>query len=356
MPPSAFSTPGTALTSLQQRRGEGRGLAGVLLDDLLRGDDDVGALQGRVEDVVERPVDRVREDVGARDQRHAEEDGEHRARGAELARREALQRDGDHVASPRPSSARGPRPRRRPAPSWAILPSCRTTRRSANDAACGSWVTITTVWPKSSTAWRSSSSTSSEAFESRLPVGSSANTTAGCEHERARDRDALLLAAGELRRAVRAAVAEADDLDQLLEPLAVGLAARDRQRQHDVLLGRQHRQQVEELEDEPELVAAQLGQRAVVEPCELGPVDETEPDVGRVEAGEDVHQGRLARAGRAHDRGEPARGSRPSRRRGHRPRCRPRRSGGADPWRKRSQSSSHRVRTLADDWSRQARR
>src|SRR4051794_34726048 len=38
---------------------------------------------------------------------------------------------------------------------------------------------MTTVWSNSSTARRSSCSTSSEAFESRLPVGSSANTTAG---------------------------------------------------------------------------------------------------------------------------------------------------------------------------------
>ena len=63
-------------------------------------------------------------------------------------------------------------------------------------------------------------------LESRLPVGSSANTTAGLWHERAGDRDALLLAAGELRGAVRAAVAEADGLDELLDPLVVGLAAR----------------------------------------------------------------------------------------------------------------------------------
>ena len=44
-----------------------------------------------------------------------------------------------------------------------------------------SWVTITIVWPNSSTARRSRASTSSLAWESRLPVGSSAKTTAGCE-------------------------------------------------------------------------------------------------------------------------------------------------------------------------------
>ena len=103
-------------------------------------------------------------------------------------------------------------------------------------------------------------------FESRLPVGSSANTTVGPGDERARDRDALLLAAGELGRAVRAAVREPDALEQVLEELRVGLLAGDRQRQHHVLLGGQHRQEVEELEDEPDVLAAQhrhvaIGQR-----------------------------------------------------------------------------------------------
>ena len=71
--------------------------------------------------------------------------------------------------------------------------------------------------------------------------------------ERARDRDPLLLAARELRRPVPAAIGDPDRLEQLLEPLALGLAARDRQRQEHVLLRRQHRQQVEELEDEADL-------------------------------------------------------------------------------------------------------
>ena len=85
-------------------------------------------------------------------------------------------------------------------------------------------MTMITVWSNSSTAWRSRPSTSSEACESRLPVGSSANSTAGPVHERARHRDALLLAAGELGRAVREPVAQADGVDQLVEPLLVGLA------------------------------------------------------------------------------------------------------------------------------------
>ena len=84
----------------------------------------------------------------------------------------------------------------------------------------------------------------------------------------------------------------------------VGLAAGDRERQHQVLLGGEDRQQVEELEDEAELVAAQLGQLAVVEAGDLDPVELDRAGGRLVEPGEDVHQRRLAGAGGAHDRGE----------------------------------------------------
>ena len=54
-----------------------------------------------------------------------------------------------------------------------------TTEASAKPAATGSWVTITIVWPNSSRAARSNSSTSCPLRESRLPVGSSAKTICG---------------------------------------------------------------------------------------------------------------------------------------------------------------------------------
>jgi hypothetical protein len=79
------------------------------------------------------------------------------------------------------------------------------------------------------------------------------------------NRDPLLLTAGELGGAVGAPVLEADGADQLVYPSLVGLAAGDRERQHQVLLGGEDREQVEELEDEAELVAPQLGQLGVVE-------------------------------------------------------------------------------------------
>jgi len=116
------------------------------------------------------------------------------------------------------------------------------------------------------------------------------------------------LGSGAVLRRVRrrGAVLEADRVDQLLDPLMVGLAAGDRERQDQVLLGGEDRQQVEELEDEAELVATQPGQLGVVEAGDLLAVEDDRPRGRPVEAGEDVHQGRLARARGPHDRGEAA--------------------------------------------------
>src|SRR3712207_7369901 len=54
---------------------------------------------------------------------------------------------------------------------------------------------------------------------------------------------------------------------------SVGPLAGDLERQEDVLLGREHREQVEELEDEADVAAPQLRQRGVVELRDLGAVD-----------------------------------------------------------------------------------
>ena len=122
--------------------------------------------------------------------------------------------------------------------------------------------------------------------------------------QRTGDGDTLLLATGQLRRSVLDAVAETDGVDDEVEPLLVGLAAGERQRQRDVLERGQRRHEVERLEDEADAVAAQLGELLVVELAEVGVADEHGAAGERVEAGDGVHQGRLARARRAHDRGE----------------------------------------------------
>ena len=57
---------------------------------------------------------------------------------------------------------------------------------------------------------------SAPARESRFPVGSSAKMISGLLIERARDRDALLLAARQLGRPVGQPVAEPDGVDDLV--------------------------------------------------------------------------------------------------------------------------------------------
>ena len=77
------------------------------------------------------------------------------------------------------------------------------------------------------------------------------------------DGDALLLATGELARAMGQAVAEADGLDDRAQPRSVGAAAGQGQQERDVLLGVERRQQVVGLEHEPDPLPAEAGQLAV---------------------------------------------------------------------------------------------
>src|SRR5471030_1751208 len=96
--------------------------------------------------------------------------------------------------------------------------------------------------------------------------------------QRARDRDALLLAAGQLIRMMISAVGEADCLERG-KRAAPPFGRRDfrrtiQERQLDVLHRRRAREQVEALEDEPdlavanrrELVVVQAGDVAILEP------------------------------------------------------------------------------------------
>ena len=124
--------------------------------------------------------------------------------------------------------------------------------------------------------------------------------------ERPGDGDALLLSARELRGPVVEAVAQAHAIDQRSELAAVDRTPGDGERQREVLGGAQHRQQVERLEDEADLVAAQCGELALLQPGDLDAVDLDRAGGGPVEPGEEMHEGRLARARRAHDGRQPA--------------------------------------------------
>jgi hypothetical protein len=90
---------------------------------------------------------------------------------------------------------------------------------------------------------------------------------------------------------------EPDGVDDGPQPLLVRLAAGDPQRQLDVLRRCQGRQQVERLEDEPDLVAAQQRELLVAQPRDLRVADVDLSRRGTVEPGEDVQQGGLAGAG-----------------------------------------------------------
>ena len=98
--------------------------------------------------------------------------------------------------------------------------------------------------------------------------------------ERPRDRDPLLLAAGELGRPVASPIGDPEPLQQVLQERLVGLHAGDRERQDDVLLRGQHRQQVEELEDEADVLAPQQRDLAVAERADVLSGDRDVPLVG----------------------------------------------------------------------------
>src|SRR5699024_6885117 len=120
--------------------------------------------------------------------------------------------------------------------------------------------------------------------------------------------DRLRLAAGELRGEVQAPSGGAEGGGARLQPCPVRARAGEIERQKDVLLGGQHRQQVEGLEVEADLLPPQLGERIVAEGGDLGAVQQDRTGVDHVEPGEDVQQRGLAGAGGTHDRREGAAG------------------------------------------------
>ena len=122
-------------------------------------------------------------------------------------------------------------------------------------------------------------------------------------HERAGDRDALLLAARQHARPVLEALGEADALEQARGALAAlgGRLARDAQRHLGVLDRAELRQQVVELEHEPHVLVAERDHRLVREAAELDLVDADRARVGRVEPAQDVQQRALADARRSDD-------------------------------------------------------
>ena len=191
---------------------------------------------------------------------------------------------------------------------WSLVstPFSRWIVRRARSAACGSCVTMTMVLPWSRLSDCSRSRISSPALRSRSPVGSSHSSSVGIGDDGARDADALLLAARQLTRIVLGAIRQPDDLQRdarALLPLRLR-ELREQQRQLDVLLGRQHGQQVVELEDEPDVLRAPLRELAAAEGAHRHAVHFDGAAGRRVEAADQIEQRRLAGSRRSHQREE----------------------------------------------------
>ena len=121
--------------------------------------------------------------------------------------------------------------------------------------------------------------------------------------QRARDRHPLPLPARQLVRLVRGPVRQADGPDRLdYARLARGrLDPGVDQGQLHVLRRRAAREQVERLEDEPDLPVAYVGKLVVGQRADLDAVQPIRAAGRRVEAAQHVHQRRLARTAGAHD-------------------------------------------------------
>ena len=137
-------------------------------------------------------------------------------------------------------------------------------------------------------------------------MGSSAKTRFRLVNQRPGACYALLLTAGELAGTMRETVLDTQLLDQVTKPVPVDLGARQVGGQGDVLGRGERRDEVEGLEDEADVVTAQPGETGVVEPSDILATHERLPRCRPVETRHAVHQGRLARARRAHHGGEPA--------------------------------------------------
>jgi hypothetical protein len=122
---------------------------------------------------------------------------------------------------------------------------------------------------------------------------------------RARDRDALLLAAGQLPRERRRLVREADERERLGHLLAnrLGPVTLHLQRVRHVLGGRPVGQELEVLEHAPEVAPEQRNLR-VLEPTEVAPADDDPPPRRLELLEEQANDRRLARPRCADDEDE----------------------------------------------------
>ena len=168
-------------------------------------------------------------------------------------------------------------PRRRAASACArsstMRPSPKRITRSAISAMPALWVISAVAVPSSRFTASMASSTSTPVALSSAPVGSSQSSSSRLLGDRARDRDALLLAARELRGEVVEALAEPDQAQRVL---GRHRRSRDLGHQRHVLARGEARDQVVELEHEAHVQAPVAGEPGLVARGQLAAV---EPDV-----------------------------------------------------------------------------
>jgi len=167
----------------------------------------------------------------------------------------------------------------------------------------GSCVVSTTVVPRRFTRSRNTRMICSPIRLSSSAVGSSAMSRR-LVGDRPGDRDPLLLAPRQLRRAMLHPLLHPDPFEGAFHPLASCSDSGDAQAELDVLVRRHERHEAERLEDEPDLPAPQ----GVLPPLRHGrqifaiPQDAS---FGRlVQSAQDVQKRRLARSRTADQRGD----------------------------------------------------
>src|SRR6185437_7884246 len=120
------------------------------------------------------------------------------------------------------------------------------------------------------------------------------------------DGDALLLSTRELSRLVCRAIGEAHELERdarMTAALGRGQLG-EQQRQLHVLRGREHRQQVVELEYEADVRGPPASKGALAEPVDPLAADAQRPLGRRIEAADQIEQRGLSRARGSHEREE----------------------------------------------------
>ena len=113
--------------------------------------------------------------------------------------------------------------------------------------------------------------------------------------QRARDRNALLLAARELRRIVMAAIVQPDFVEQRLRARRRIAPAGDLHRHLDVFDRGQRRHEMKELEDEADLLAAQPRQRVFIQPRDFLAADRDRAARRRIQTGDQIRAASICR-------------------------------------------------------------